>query len=107
MSDFLNAAQEILDEYGEPVSIINRSGTVTATAVKAYADPVSGFEDFYPEGGDNTNDPGLCSIYMLGTVTLQNGYSIVRSAGTYEVLSVQAPQDGTAVVLRIAKCRRI
>ena len=106
VSDFLDAAVEMLAEYGEPVTIKNRSGTTTATAVKAYADPTSGFEDYYPENAENAEDMGFSSIYLDGTVTLQDGYLICRTAGTHQVLTIQSPQDGTTVAIRIAKCRR-
>ncbi len=107
MSDFLDAAVELLAEYGEPVTIKNRSGTTIGTAVQSYHDPVASYPDYFPESGANADAIGLGTIYFAGSVIVGEGYTICRANGTHQVLEVASPQDGTTVAIRIAKCRKV
>ncbi len=106
MSDFLDAVVEMLAEYGEPATIKNRSGTVTGTSVQTYSDQSTSFYDYYPENAANADDPGLRTIYMAGTVTLEPGYHICLPAGTFTVVADNTPKDGTITVLHAARCRK-
>jgi hypothetical protein len=107
VSDFLDAAVELLAEFGETITLNNRSGTTIGTAYKAFFDPVSGFEDYYPESGSNADDDQLCTAYLSGNVSIESGYTLARTSGTYQALTVASPQDGTTVALRIVKCRKV
>lgn len=100
-------AFDFVSEYGEMVDIENRSGSIVNAAVKAFANPISGFENYYPEYGDNADDPGHCTIYVDGSISIEDGYKIVRQSGSYTVLTVAKPQDGANVTVNIAKCAKI
>jgi hypothetical protein len=106
VSDFLDAVNEILGEYGEPATIYNRSGTVTATAIQCYSDEASSYPDYFPEGGDNADDLNLRTVYLAGTVTIRNGYQIALPDGTFQVLANSSPKEGASAVMQIAKCRK-
>ena len=107
MSDFLDAADEMLADYGETITILNRSGTATGTNVKAYFDPVASYRNYFPEGGENVEAEGLVTAYVAGDEMIDEGYRLARAAGTCQVLEVGKPQDGTVSVLNIAKCRTL
>lgn len=107
MSDFLDAAVELLAEYGEPVTVKNRSGTTVGTAIQCYEDPIASHPDYFPEGSGNASALNLSTVYFAGTVSVGEGYTIHKQEGTCQVLEVASPQDGTTVAIRIAKCRKV
>lgn len=107
MSDFLDAADEMLGEYGETITILNRSGTTTGTNVKAYFDPVASYRNYYPESAGNAESEGLMTAYIAGDETIGEGYRLARANSTCHVLEIGKPQDGTVSVLNICKCRTL
>lgn len=107
MSEFLDAAIEILNEYGESAAIYNRAGTSVATSVMTFSDEGAGAPDYYPEAGDNAYDEHVRTIYLPGNVALENGYRIVLPDGTFQVLKKSTPKEASTPVLHIAVCRRI
>ncbi len=107
MSDFLDAADEMLSEYGETITILNRSGTATGTNIKAYFDPVASYRNYFPEDAENANAEGLVTVYVAGDETIGEGYKLAGATGTCHVLELAKPKDGTTVVLNIAKCRTL
>ena len=106
-SDFLVAAQGILSEYGEPGSVLNRSGTVTATAVQVFKEDGIGNPAYWGEAALNAEADALVTIYLSGNVTISDGYSVALVSGTYGVNALASYKEGTTTALHVARSRKL
>jgi len=106
-TDFLVAAQGILSEYGEPASILNRSGTVTATAVQVFKEDGIGSPAYWGEAAFNAEADALATIYLSGNVTIGDGYGIALPSGTYSVNALASYKEGTTTALHVARSRKL
>ena len=72
-AEFLAAANEMLDEHGQPLTVVDAEGTAVATAQVGFLDYSTPAAIYFPDGEYNAGDEVECLAYMKAAGTVSAG----------------------------------